>query len=52
MKHDSSVLEDISVLELQTFGKYGGIVHTIRRFGSKKQYLSSIETIVNLLYKN
>lgn len=52
LKHDASVLEDISVLELQTFGKYGGIVHTIRRFGNKKQYLSNIQTIVNLLYKN
>lgn len=51
MLHDILVLEDIAVLELSAFGKYGGIVHTVKRFGNKKNYLKTVDILVNLLYE-
>lgn len=43
--------EDLSVLELPVFNKYGGFVPTVRLFGGKAKYKNIIKELINEIYE-
>ena len=43
-------LENIRLLEIKNFNKYGGLVPIVNLFGGKDRYLSMIKDVKNLLY--
>ena len=43
--------EDLSVLELPVFNKYGGFVPTVRLFGGKAKYKSIIKELIQTIYE-
>ena len=43
--------EDLSVLELPIFNKYGGFVPTVRLFGGKAKYKSIIKELIQTIYE-
>ena len=43
-------LENIKLLEIKNFNKFGGLVPIINLFGGKDKYLGMISKLENLLY--
>ena len=43
-------LENIRLLEIKNFNKYGGLVPIVNLFGGKDRYLSMIKDVKKLLY--
>ena len=48
--HDVIELENIRILEVKNFNKFGGLVPIVNLFGGKDKYLSVISNIKNALY--
>ena len=48
--HDVIELENIRILEVKNFNKFGGLVPIVNLFGGKDKYLNVISNIKNALY--
>lgn len=48
--HDIIELENIRILEVKNFNKFGGLVPIVNLFGGKDKYLNVISNIKNVLY--